>query len=348
MRIAIDVSPLETGHKVRGVGFYLTYLKQALLTYYPKNDYIFFTGTLKQPADLVHYPYFDPFFFSLPFFKKNKTIVTVHDLTPLLFPKHFPPGIKGKIRWEIQKQNLRQVNAIITDSFASKKDIMTITGIAEHKVSVIYLAAAEEFKKLNAKELDIESLKKKYNLPNKFALYVGDITWNKNLVRLAQAVTLVDIPLVVVGKAIAEREYDRENPWNKDRLAFERTTEKDKNIIKLGFLPTEDLVKMYNSATVFVMPSLYEGFGLPIIEAMQCGCPIVTTDNGSLQEVAGEAALYVDGYSVKSIAEGIKKVFLDKSLQESLSEKGLKQAKKFSWEKTAQETMSVYNANSNK
>jgi glycosyltransferase involved in cell wall biosynthesis len=342
MRIAIDVSPLETGHKVRGVGFYLTYLKNALLTYYPENKYVFFTGKLKESVDIVHYPYFDPFFLSLPFSKHNKTVVTVHDLTPLVFPQHFPAGIKGNIRWQIQKRNLQRVDAIITDSNASKKDIVTIVKVPDNKVTVAHLAAGEAFRKLSNSELQLEDLRKKYNLPNKFALYVGDITWNKNLVRLVQAIQKLEIPLIMVGKAITETNFDRENPWNKDRLAFEKLTHDDKKIIKLGFLPTEDVVRLYNSATVFVMPSLYEGFGLPVIEAMQCGCPVVTTSSGSLQEVAGDAAIYVDGYRVSSIMEGIKKVFFNENLQMNMSEKSLIQAKKFTWEQTAKETIRVY------
>src|SRR5260221_14616440 len=102
MKIAIDVSPLESGHKIRGVGFYLSYLKKALTDYFPENDYIFFKKNepIDSSVDVVHYPYFDPFFLTLPFIKKHKTVVTVHDLTPLVFPKHFPAGLKGQLRWQ--------------------------------------------------------------------------------------------------------------------------------------------------------------------------------------------------------------------------------------------------------
>jgi glycosyltransferase involved in cell wall biosynthesis len=342
MRIAIDVSPLENGHKVRGVGFYLVYLKKALLQYHAEIEYVFFAEKLQQSVDVVHYPYFDPFFLSLPSSKKTKTIVTVHDLTPLVFPEHFPAGIKGKFRWQLQKRNLKKVDAIITDSYASKKDIVRITGIPEEKVSVVYLAADESFRKLDSHELQTESIRQKYNLPKKFVLYVGDITWNKNLVRLAQAVQKLDVPLVMVGKAIVDKNFDRKNPWNKEQVAFEKITQTDKDIIKLGFLPTEDLVRLYNLATVFAMPSLYEGFGLPVVEAMQCGCPVVTTKNGSLQEVAGDAALYVDGYDITSIADGLQQVISNIALQQSLAKKSLVQAKNFSWEKTAKNTVSIY------
>ena len=104
MKVAIDISPLKSGHKVRGVGFYIEYLKRALLKYFPENEFTFFTQEkdLKKNVELVHYPYFDPFFLTLPVIKRYKRVVAVHDLTPLLYPQHFPAGIKGKLRWKIQ------------------------------------------------------------------------------------------------------------------------------------------------------------------------------------------------------------------------------------------------------
>src|SRR5258708_4157386 len=111
MKIAIDVSPLQSGHKVRGVGFYLSYLKKALLEFFPEYEYLFFQEgeTISNSVDLVHYPYFDPFFIALPCTKRHKTVVTVHDLTPLVFPEHFPAGLKGILSWQIQRYNLQKV-----------------------------------------------------------------------------------------------------------------------------------------------------------------------------------------------------------------------------------------------
>jgi glycosyltransferase involved in cell wall biosynthesis len=342
MKVAIDISPLQSGHKVRGVGFYLNYLKKELEKV-SAGQFTFFTHRSSVPKDVnvVHYPYFEPFFVTLPFFEQHKRVVTVHDLTPLVFPEHFPAGIKGNLSWQIQRLNLIRSDGIITDSFSSKKDIAKYTGMAEEKIHTIYLAAGEEFK-----EITIDSAKQKvlhkYNLPEKFVLYVGDVTWNKNLPRLIEAMKQINLPLVMVGKNLVQKDFDRTNPWNKDLIEVQKLTEEDSRFIKLGFVPTEDLVTLYNLANVFVFPSLYEGFGLPILEAMQCGCPVVTTKEGSLPEVAGEAAYYVDAYDVKSIAKGISEVFHSKKLQEQLSEKGKQQAKKFNWKKTAEETMQVY------
>ncbi|MFH1832987.1 MAG: glycosyltransferase family 1 protein [Candidatus Levyibacteriota bacterium] len=350
MKVAIDISPLKSGHKVRGVGFYLENLKKSLVEYENSIEYVFFDEEKEIPnnIDLVHYPYFDPFFLTLPIFKKYKTIVTVHDLTPLVFPKAFPKGLKGNIKWQMQKIALRTTCAVITDSKASKSDIVKFTGINEEEIHVVYLAAGEEFMKMEDARLPDGQgrwkmeIRKKYNLPEKFVLYVGDVTWNKNLPRLVEALKKTNLPLVMVGKAIASNDFDKNNFWNSDLTKVQNLIKGDERFLRLGFVPTIDLVCLYNLATVFVMPSLYEGFGLPVLEAMSCGCPVVTTKEGSLKEIAGDAAFFVEAYDTESIADGINKVFSDKLIQENLSREGLVWAKNFKWKKTAKNTAAVY------
>lgn len=337
MKIAI-VSPSShfLQHRVRGTGFYIKNLVDSLEKNDHNNTYILCNADeIPNNADVVHYPFFEPFFITLPFFKKKKTVVTVHDLIPLVFPRSFPKGIKGSLKWEVQKRILRNVNRIITDSISSKKDICRFTSIDDNKIKVIYLSASEKFRK-------ISNVKTKYKLPEKFVLYVGDITWNKNLPNLVEAVKKVNLPLVLVGKALVNEKFNKNNPWNKDLSKIYDLTKDDKSIIKLGFVSDEDLVKLYNKATVFAMPSFYEGFGLPILEAMSCGCPVVTSKGGSIPEIAGEAALYVDPYDIDDISKKIKEVFFDEKIQSELSKKGLDQAKKFSWEETAKQTIKVY------
>lgn len=343
MKIAIDVSPLQSGHKIRGVGFYLTRLKKALETYYPDNTYNFFIGKVPHTSDVVHIPYFDPFFLSLPFTKPKNTIVTVHDLTPLVFPDLFPVGLKGRVKWEVQKQSLRRCAHIITDSEASKKDIIRLTGIESKKIYVVYLAAGEEFRQIENSKLKIKNLQEKYKLPEKFALYVGDVTPNKNLLSLVDAIIDTKIPLVMVGKALTDTTYDHTNPWNRDQVLVQEKIKKYPELFHtVGFVETEDLVLLYNVAILSVVPSIYEGFGLPVLEAMQCGCPVVTTRGGSLPEVAGDAAEIADGFDSESLSISLKKVWTDKNLQHTLKEKGTIQAKKFSWKKTAEETIKIY------
>lgn len=348
MKIAIDVSPIENpeklAHRARGTGFYIKHLKEALLKYCPDNSYIFFSDKSELPkeVDIVHYPYFEPFFLSLPLRKKYKTVVTVHDLIPLVFPKYFPAGIRGNLKWQLQKIALGKSDAIITDSECSKRDIVRYTNISKDRVHRVYLAAGDEFEVLKKGKWESE-LRKKYNLPDKFVLYVGDVTWNKNLPRLIEAIKKIDVFLVMVGRALINKDFDRKNPWNQDLVKVQELANDDKRIIRLGFVPTKDLISIYNLATVFVMPSLYEGFGLPILEAMSCGCPVVTSKKGSLLEVAGSAALFVDPYDVKSIASGIKNLFEDEAGERGrLSSEGIDHAKNFSWKKAADQTIKVY------
>ena len=347
MNIAVDITPISgkeiSGHKVRGVGMYIANLTQNLQRFDHKNKYTFFVKGDKLPTgiDIVHYPYFDPFFKTLPVIKKYKTVVTVHDLTPIVFKDHFPAGIRGAVHWSIQKILLKRVNHIITDSENSKKDILKILGIPEEKVSVVYLAADESFKVIDDKKI-LNDVREKYNLPENFLLYVGDVTWNKNLPRLVSVVKRLNVPMVMVGKALVSIDFDKTNEWNKDLVLVRKEIEGDKMFYPLGFLPTEELVALYNSAQALVMPSLYEGFGFPVLEAMQSGCPVVTSKGGSLAEVGGDAVSYIDPYDEDNMYEVIKKIFYDKKLQEDFKNKGIIQAKKFSWEKAIEQTIEAY------
>lgn len=349
MRVAIDISPLKKrnfhalSHRVRGTGFYIENLTRSLQMSYPKHTFILFKqGEYVPDVDLVHCPYFEPFFLTLPFWKRGRMVVTVHDLIPLIFPKYFSAGYKGRLKWAIQRFSLTKTDSILTDSESSKRDIVKYASVPEEKVAVVHLAAKEEFMRVTLERGKQEALRKKYNLPEKFVLYVGDVTWNKNLPRLIEAVKKINVNLVLVGSAILEENFDRTNPWNQDLVLVQKLIRGDTRINPLGFVERDNLIALYNLATVFAMPSLYEGFGLPVLEAMTCGCPVVTTNRGALAEIADSAAYYVDPESIKSIASGIGEVFFTKNLQLKLSRKGLIQAKKFNWEKTARETFAVY------
>ena len=166
MNIAIDISPLKSGHylqhRVRGTGFYLKNLQKSLLKFYPDNKYTFFNrgDSLENDIDIVHYPYFEPFFLTLPMFSNHKKIVTVHDLTPLVFPEQFESGIKGMLKWQIQRIALKNMNAIVADSESSKKDIVKYAGIKDSRVHVVYLAAGGEFKVIINSKLKAQVLRK--------------------------------------------------------------------------------------------------------------------------------------------------------------------------------------------
>ncbi|MBU3956778.1 glycosyltransferase family 4 protein [Patescibacteria group bacterium] len=341
MKVAIDISPLKSAHQFRGIGAYTKNLVKALQSF-KRADFelvLVEEGEIPQDCDLIHYSYFDLFFMTLPLMRKKKTVVTIHDTTPLVFPEHYPPGIKGKLKFRAQKLALRTASGVITDSKNSKKDITKYLDYSKEKIHVVYLAAADIFKPITSHQ-SLVTVKQKYHLPSKFVLYVGDVNYNKNIRGLVKACEKAKIPLVIVGKQAVERKIDRSHPENRDLVWLQDYCKS--SIILTGFVPDKDLVVLYNLATVYCQPSFYEGFGLPVLEAMACGTPVVTSKKASLPEIAGKAAVFVDPYDINDIANGLTVVIEDEDLREDLIEKGLKQAKKFSWEKVANETYKVY------
>lgn len=337
MRIAIDVSPLKSAHKFRGVGFYTKRLIKALrLIKVPDFSVrLIEQGEIPKDADLVHYPYLDLFFLSLPIKKPKPTVVTIHDVIPLIFPEHYPKGIRGWLKFQIQKFSLKRVSAVITDSKNSKGDIVRYLDFPKEKIHVVSLAPSKEFKPI--------TIKQKYNLPERFVLYVGDINWNKNVPGLVRACEELKIPLVIVGKQAKSCDYDKTHPENQDLVWLQSAISNQQSaIIPTGFVPTKDLVTIYNLASVYCQPSFYEGFCLPVLEAMACGTPVVCSKVSSLPEVVDDVAIFVDPNDYNSIAGGIKKVIENKKLSETLRKRGLLQARKFSWQKTARETIRVY------
>ena len=343
MKVAIDVSPLKSVHRFRGIGSYTENLTKALQSL-GKSDLeveLVEKGKALRDCDLIHYPYFDLFLMTLPLISKRKTVVTIHDTTPLVFPKHYPSGIKGRFKLEAQKLALKTINGVITDSKNSKKDIIKYLGYPEKKIYVIYLAAADIFRPAK-EEKSLEKIRKKYQLPRKFVLYVGDVNYNKNVLGLIKACKSIKIPLVIVGKQAVQKEFDKTHIENQPLVQLIKLYGKDPGVLRLGFVPNEDLAIIYNLATVYCQPSFYEGFGLPVLEAMACGTPVVTSKKSSLPEIAGEAAILVDPYDINDIANGLTAAMENGSLREDLIRKGPEQAKKFSWEKTANETYKIY------
>ncbi|MFC1790408.1 glycosyltransferase family 4 protein [Patescibacteria group bacterium] len=355
MKVFINTSPLSSGHRFRGVGYYTQNLLKALQMVDRKNTYLTRAEDFDR-ADVLHVPFFSPFAKSLPWRKRAKLVVTIHDLIPLLFPDHYPPGAKGKIAYKIQKFLIQKAEAVITDSQASKKDIIRFLNLPAQKIKVIYLAPGDIFSPIT-NHRSLVTAREKYHLPKRFILYVGDINYNKNIPALVTACEQIDFPLVIVGKQAANLEIDPDHPENQDlvwlqkKLAAGRqplvtdlrslATEHKSPVIALGFVPSKDLPVIYSLATVYCQPSLSEGFGLPVLEAMACGCPVVASRTSSLPEVCGSAALLVAPKADK-LARALLKVSQNQQLQKLLKNNGLVQAGKFSWIKTAQETCQVY------
>jgi len=354
IKIAIDSGPLTSGHKIRGIGAHTSELLQAL-----KIKGVDFGKADLSKFDVLHYTSFHPYFINLPFRKpKAKVVLTIHDLIPLIYPKHYPGGIKGGIRLAINKFLInKNVDAIITISETSKKDICRFLGTDPGKVHVIYLAAKETFKKLVNNEL-LTKIKSKYHLPDKFALYVGDVNYNKNIPILIKACKLAKIPLVICGKqALNIETLGKEDlsmlkgpkDWIRylfgkphPELAHFRSLLKEfnhgKSVIRLGFVPDEDLVAIYNLATVYVQPSLYEGFSLPILEALACGCPVVASKIQTHVEIVEGAVTLVEPTNPKDFVRGFNS--LVKSPR--LAGEQVKLPRKYSWAETARQTLQLY------
>jgi glycosyltransferase involved in cell wall biosynthesis len=302
MKIAIDSGPLSSGHSLRGIGVYTRELLKAL-----DMQGVDVSSTDLSKYDVVHFTSFKPFVVSIPFIKPKSTkfVLTIYDLIPLIYPKHYPSGIRGLINWHINKYLIKKnVDAIITISETSKKDICRFLEINPDKVFVTYLAPRNVFKKLEIGDWKLE-IAKQYGLPKKFVLYVGDINYNKNIPWLIEKANKMKLPLVIVGKQAKEIEK-----MNLNHPELKHLKNIDwKKIIRLGFVDDSDLVRIYNLATVYIQPSLYEGFGLPALEAVACGTPIIFYKSQALVEIL---------------------------------EDGKKLPRDYSWEKTAKETMEVY------
>jgi glycosyltransferase involved in cell wall biosynthesis len=351
MKIAIDITPLESGHAGRGTGIYTSSLINALQKYESNNSYIFFTRGQKVPgnADLVHYPYFDPFFLTLPLLTNKPFIVTVHDLIPLDYPEYFQRGIRGEIKWIIQKVSLRNASGIITVSHASKKSIIKHTGFNENNVRVIYEAPPEEYG-YGIDKTFLASVRQKYSLPVGYILYVGDVNRNKNIPGLIKSFDLVrkspelpekkrrSLKLVLAGRAFLNTNLSETTEINTliSRLNLEKYT------VRPGFIEKTDLQAFYSLAEAYVQPSFAEGFGLTPLEAMASGCPVALADNTSLSEIAGPS-LKFKADNTDDMADKILSILtMSGEKRKTLISDGTDWAKKFSWGKTARETTKAY------
>ncbi len=237
---------------------------------------------------------------------KAKKVTTYHDIVPLKYPGWSHPKIVAVHKrrlWWVEKE----IDFVIAVSEATKKDLMEISNIPEEKITVIYEAPSGDFKP--QPEDKIRKFREKYNLPDKFVLAIGGIGERRNLSRVKEAAK--DYSLVIAGQSL---------PW----------------------LGIDELELLYNCATALLYPSLYEGFGLPILDSFACGLPVISSNVSAMPEVGGEAALYVDPLKTEDIKNKLDMVMGDKSLREDMIKKGFERVKLFSWEKAARETAEVY------
>lgn len=274
-------------------------------------------------CDLVH-----SWDFIQPPTKKARIVTTIHDLTPLIYPSHQHPrtvkAYKQGLKW-VKKNSAM----IIADSLSTKKDIMEILKIPERKIQVIYLGVSDIYHDFRSKMNQdggsmIKRVKEKYEIKRDYLLFVGTQEPRKNLKKVVEAYDAFssDFDMVIAGN-----------------IGWGRKTPQVSGVKLIGYVSEKDLPALYAGASCFIYPSLYEGFGLPVLEAMAVGCPVVTSDRGSLSEVAGDAAVLVNPEKTDAIAFGIESAINNSKI---LKDKGIKQAQKFSWDQTAQQTLAVY------
>ena len=316
----------------RGVGFYTDNLSRALA----KLPEISLTEV---DPDLIHYPFFDLFYHTLPIKKTKPTIVSIHDVTPLVMSGRYPKGIRGSLNLARQWLALQSVSAVITDSENSKTDIEKYLRVPKEKIFVTPLAVDSLYSKEIPKE-KLTEVKKRLDLPGKFILTVaGGPNPNKNLPSLAEVTDRLGIPLVIVGKGMLQEVREPVHPELIDMVRLKVY----KHLILPGFVSNDDLSALYRLATLYVQPSLYEGFGLPLLEAMTAGCLIASSNSGSLPEIYHENAITFYPRKLSSIEKAIKKALnlSPKVRQTQIAEAKVK-ATTFSWQKTATATLQVY------
>jgi glycosyltransferase involved in cell wall biosynthesis len=300
---------------------------------------------LRRPPDVLFVPAH-----VLPLIRPRRCVVTIHDLGYHHEPDAHPPRQRMYLEWST-RYNAESATLIIADSEATKLDLMQVLDIAAAKIRVIYLGVDERFQPVRDAER-IAATKQGYGIAGPYILYVGTLQPRKNLVRLLEAFGRV-VSAVDTG-------YEGMNPYGKDAVAplslvlagrkgwgydaifgAAREMELGERVIFTDYVKAEDLPALYSGAELFVLPSLYEGFGLPVLEAMACGAPVVASNVSSLPEIVGDAGLLAAPTDVADIARAMVRVLMDPARAAEMRQRGFVQARRFTWEACARETLAV-------
>src|SRR5437868_2798823 len=287
----------------------------------------------REHVTLFHAPHY-----VLPPLVPCRSVVTIHDCIHLMFPQYLPNRLAYAYARTSVALAARRATRVLTVSESSKRDILRFVDAPPEKIDVIYNAYDERFG-IEPREEDVVRVRERYQLHDEFVLYAGNVKPHKNLERLIEAFDLVrrrglgHLRLVLIGDDISRYAALRRAVHQHQLHKYVRF---------LGYLPEDTLAVLYRLAGLFVFPSLYEGFGLPPLEAMASGTPVVTSNVSSLPEVAADAAVLVDPYDAAAIAGGIERVLTDEQLRRDLRQRGLARARQFSWEASVRRIREIY------
>jgi len=286
---------------------------------------------LRHPVDVCHFPNF-----IAPLVANCKIVITIHDLNFLLFPKNFTLRTYLALASQV-RMSARKSDAIMVDSESTKADVMRLLRVPEEKLNVVYAGIHNRFRPVDDTTA-IDGIKSKYHLEH-YVLCVGSLAPQKNLNRLIRAYakfkqrTNSHYKLVIAGG----------QAWKYSSI-FEEIKQLGitDDVVFTGYVPDEELPVLYSGATAFIYSSLYEGFGFPVLEAMACGTPTITSNVSSMLEVGGKAALFADPYSEDDISNAINRLLEDQVLRQNMVQAGFEQVRKFSFERMAREALHVY------
>ncbi len=362
MKIAIDIR--TAGGERTGKGWYTFHIVSNLLQLDQKNKYILYTKNgiagfeqyknakmkimdhssatwhMKVAKDVGSEGvdiFFSPSSYITPSLmpKSVKTILTVHDLVAFLFPNTH--NKKATMIEKITlKRALKKSSHIVTVSKNTKKDLLKKFKYDPDKISIVPCAGSEEFRPMDKEKLG--DFIKQTNLPPKFFLAVGTIEPRKNYTGLIRAFVRLnkihpDVNLIVVG----QKGWGYEEFFNLIRKNY-----LNQKVHTLGYLSNKSLMNLYSLSQALVFPSFYEGFGIPPLEAMRCGCPVIASNTSSIPEVVGDSAILINPENPKEITAAMQKILTDENLRKDLSRKGLTQAKKFSWRSSAEKLLEIF------
>jgi len=368
MRVGINALFLDRPET--GSGQYTRHLLEALAKVDPTNEYLLFSpgpapsiseffqppaSNIQYPIsnraklwfeqvsfpcacrhlDLAHVPYF-----ASPRFPTVPTVVTVHDLIPLILPA-YRGSLLVRLYTRLVAAAARKAEAVITVSQASERDIVRYLHIPPERIQVTYEAAGEAFQPVED-EAQLAGVRQKYALPERYLLYLGGFDQRKNLSALLRAFALLVNKQPQARLVIACKLPGRDSPLFPDPRRLVRELGLEEKVVFTGWVAEEDKPALLSGATAFVFPSLYEGFGLPPLEAMACGTPVIASNRSSLPEVVGEGGILVEPTDVEALAEAMGALWVDEALRAELRQRALAQAAKFSWKQTALETLAVY------